>query len=617
MKFKNTLILLVVAAGLFAFIRYYEGKHGTTREREWTGSHLAIFDADAIDAMTVTNTRDKIELRFKDNTWRLASPVNDRANLDLVHRIITTLQDLEVIDSFDPSGKASGVPSLKDMGLETPVVRVKLSGKGAPPDILFGKDTAVEGQTYAMVEGSPRVCVVSSALKDDLQKSSDDFRDHRLIAFSPQSVNRLDVKSPAGEIEVLRDRAGWSVSKPLNARSDVRNIIRLVSQAVNTPVLAFLPENGANLATYGLAEPRGSITIGAEGNDTPAVLQIGQPLEDDKRKVYAKLSTRESILVLPENINDILFLRPNDVRDKQLLELNLDMVDRIHIEAVGKPELTIGRKGEDWILKSYGDLPANNNLVNAFVTYLRALKVTGFVSDVATDLPKYGLDKPQLRITFSSYASGNTAESTAGEDTILSVALGASEGNAVYARLESEPYVVSIPRLMPDGHTIFEAISPDPVYWEDLSIYDFQPEEITSLAITRGGATTALERSGNTWKLKSGPAALNQVAIESLVNTLAQLHAARSAGSSTTGLGFDKPSLVIAFTTSGKKTGRLTIGSQDDYGMWNAMAGGRAGAFQISGPDYQALQANLSPVASPAPSPSPAAAPSGAPAGVK
>jgi hypothetical protein len=32
-------------------------------------------------------------------------------------------------------------------------------------------------------------------------------------------------------------------------------------------------------------------------------------------------------------------------------------------------------------------------------------RVTKFVEDVASNLPKYGLDKPQLQLTFSSFAS--------------------------------------------------------------------------------------------------------------------------------------------------------------------------------------------------------------------
>ena len=402
-----------------------------------------------IDGITITNNEDKIELRRQqDNSWQVVlpvqdqSPIQDRADLTLVHQLIQDL-DLKVADSFEDDGKSADKPSLKELGLETSNLRVKLSGKDAPAEILFGKDTPADAQMYVRQDGSNTVSVVNNALKAQIQKKADDFRDHRLIAFSPAIVSRLDVKSPAGEIEVLKERGLWSVNKPLQARGDGHKITDLIAQTINAHIETFLPENGANLAAYGLAEPRGLITMSVEGNNTPVVLEIGQPVENDRQKVYAKLSTRESIYILPEKINDILFIKPNDVRDKHLLELNLDMVDRIHIDAAGKPKLTIARKGEDWVLKSDGDLPANNNLVKAFVAYLRAVKVASFVSDVATDLPKYGLDKPQLRITFSSYASENTAESAAGEDTILSLALGKTEGNLVYARLESEPYVVS------------------------------------------------------------------------------------------------------------------------------------------------------------------------------
>jgi hypothetical protein len=293
------------------------------------------------------------------------------------------------------------------------------------------------------------------------------------------------------------------------------------------------------------------------------------------------------------------------------MDLNLDMVDRIHIDAANKPKLTIARHNEDWVLKSYGDMPANDNLVKNFVNYLRLMKISGFVSDVASDLPNYGLDKPQLRVTFSSYASENTAESTAGEAPILSLDFGKSDGDLVYARLESEPYVVSIPK------NLFDAISPDPVYWQDLAVFKYKPEEIVSLEIKRNGETIALERGENgAWKLKIGQGTLNQTSIQSLLNTLAPLHAAESLGSSTTGLGFEKPSLVISFTTSGKKTGKLTLGTSTAAKMWNAEAQGRAGAFLISQPDYGALSADLIETA-PEASPSPAEAPSNAPAGVQ
>ena len=62
-------------------------------------------------------------------------------------------------------------------------------------------------------------------------------------------------------------------------------------------------------------------------------------------------------------------------------------------------------------------------------------EVIEFVSDTATDLAKYGLEQPKLKITFSSYSSENTAESNAGEVVLSTLEFGNSENGVTYARL--------------------------------------------------------------------------------------------------------------------------------------------------------------------------------------
>jgi hypothetical protein len=72
------------------------------------------------------------------------------------------------------------------------------------------------------------------------------------------------------------------------------------------------------------------------------------------------------------------------------------------------------------------------------ISDLQAQQVVDFV-DAGTDLPKYGLDKPQVKVTLSSYASENTAESGAGEKPIVTVLFGTVEGENVYAKVQDEP----------------------------------------------------------------------------------------------------------------------------------------------------------------------------------
>ena len=89
----------------------------------------------------------------------------------------------------------------------------------------------------------------------------------------------------------------------------------------------------------------------------------------------------------------------------------------------------------------------------------------------------------------------------------------------------------------------------------------------------------------------------------------------RWVGATTPAHGFDKPQLVVTFTTSpdDKTLHKLTIGNRTDDGMWFAKADGRDGTFVVSNPDLTALKLPLTKSA--ASSPSPSATPSPAVAG--
>jgi hypothetical protein len=605
MKPKNTLLLFIVAIGIFAFIHFYESKLPTTREAEESKKHVVNFDRDAIDGILITNNENKIELRKNGARWELAAPLKDRADAAAIAQLFTSLETIDADSAFAADGKGADKPHLSDYGLESSGVRLKLLGKNAPPEILFGKDAAVDGKIYLRLDGSETVYAVAKDLRNQVQKKTDDFRDRRLLDLDAARVNKLTIKTADGEIELLKDRGAWTLEKPLKARGDLQKINDLIGQTINTRIDTFVPLNDANLAAYGLSEPRGTVTLATDSDETASVLQIGQPVEQEKDKVYAKLSTRDSVYMLPKKIEELLAIRPNNVRDRHLLKVNMETVDRIHIEAAGKAEIILARKQEDWILKTSGDIAANADAVNRLAADLQNQPVTAFVADVAADLPKYGLDKPSLKITFSSYATDNTAESTAGETPFLTALFGKTEGDTVYAKLDSEPYIVSLPR------NFLAAIHTDAAQWQSLNVYQFKPEEIASLEITREGKTVAVARSGSGWKLVKGDGVLNEVALQSLVNTLSDLHAVRWTGSATNGLGLENPSVVVAFTTAGKKTGKLTIGSANADSMWNAVAENHTGAFLVSQPDFNAFQAAVTTNATPSPMPVESASPGG------
>src|SRR5581483_927333 len=131
-------------------------------------------------------------------------------------------------------------------------------------------------------------------------------------------------------------------------------------------------------------------------------------------KIYVKISTRDVVLVVPKTVEGVLDTKPNDVRDRNLARFSPDIVDRINIESPGKEKIVLARKGESWVRKVDGkDVAINATAAAKLLTELHSAQVVNFVADVATDLPKYGLDQPQATVTLSSYSSENTAETKA------------------------------------------------------------------------------------------------------------------------------------------------------------------------------------------------------------
>ena len=106
----------------------------------------------------------------------------------------------------------------------------------------------------------------------------------------------------------------------------------------------------------------------------------------------------------------------------------------------------LARKEENWTIANRNNAPANSAEVRRLIDMMTNEQVTRFVEDVASNLSKYGLDKPQLQLTFSSFASENTAETKAGERPFATITFGKVDGDNVYARLGDEPFIVAVRR---------------------------------------------------------------------------------------------------------------------------------------------------------------------------
>jgi hypothetical protein len=613
MNWKTTLTLLALAVAGAVYIKFYEMKRPDTAEAHRQAQNVVKFDREKLEGIVIENGDDKIDIRRRDNKWRLETPIKDQADGAMIDVLLTNLESWQKDTTISEKEIEADKNKLSEFGLDKPKLRLKLIGGDAPPAILFGKDAALEGKMYVRFENSTETFLAPQSVKKEIDKKANEFRDQKLTDLITGQVSRVVLKTAAGEMELEKKGDHWEIVKPLRARADDQKAGDLIAQVTTARIQQFVADDHGDLHPYNLAEPRGSITLFGPDDKQGQMLQIGGPATE-KDQVYVRSAARGFVYALPKKIEEILNAKPNDLRDRHLVRFETNILDRVTIASTGKGKVVLARKDENWTMASRNNAPANSGEVRRLIDMLNQEQVARFVEDVASNLAKYGLDKPSLQITLSSFASENTAETKAGESPIATIAFGKQDGDIVYGRLGDEPFIVAVRKKLLDE------ILADPLQWQELSIFKFKPEQIHRLSVTTAAEQTLLRGANGEWTWAKGSGPIDQVNVQSLLNTLTNLHAVRWLGTPAPQHGFDKPQITIAFTTSpdDKAVHKLTVGGPNGNGMWFAKVDERDGAFVLNNPDFNALRlslvapssspsasANPSPTASPALSPKP------------
>jgi hypothetical protein len=260
MKSKNTILLLILAVGIAAYIFFVERHTKSSKEIAEEGNRVVKFERDKIKEIEIKNPENKIELKRDDKgNWQLVGPVKDRADVMAVSQLFTDSEALKYIEKIDNDGKGATKDQLKEFGLSDPNTKIRFSGDEKPIAILFGKDTATEGKMYVKIENDNAVYVIENKLKSQAAKKADEFRDKKLTDIAATAVTKAVLKTAAGEIEFAKDKdTHWSLVRPIKARGDDSRIGDLISQATNAQIETFLAGT-ADAATTGLAEPRATL----------------------------------------------------------------------------------------------------------------------------------------------------------------------------------------------------------------------------------------------------------------------------------------------------------------------------------------------------------------------
>jgi hypothetical protein len=592
MKPRTTLVLLAIAVALAAFIFGLDRFSQNSRDRRERAAHVVEVNRTEIEGITIHNGDGLIKVKAEGDAWRMVAPWQDDADSGVIDQLLDAVQNLRPEDVVTDLGKGDKKrQALKDFGLNKSKLRLKLDGKRMPPELEFGQDTAVQGRSYLRIEGDDAIYVVSNDLKNIVSKAPADFRDHRMTPFLTTLISRAIFQVSGGEIELTKEQDNWQLVRPIKARASNDAVVDILTRMNQTQISKFASENKTNPGSFGLDSPADVLTLyGDEGKKYE--IEIGSAVPSDPQAVFVGLPERNTIVEVDKGFATLFNITPNDLRDRKIARLNADLVDRVTIENADQPKIVLAREENHWRFLGTANEPANANNVNRLLQEINDDEVTEFVSDTATDLVKYGLDRPKLKITFSSYSTENTAETNAGEVVLSTLEFGNSENGVIYARQEEEPYIFSISDQM------FSDLPKTKFSFRSLDILNLKRDELMTVNVEKPGEEPLdLVRNGKgKWALNDHENRQDDGQIQLFLAALTGLRAAAWAGEPNPEYGFDQPALEIKIhyqSGEQKRETEIKFGKANSGNQHYGMCSEEDGVFLVDDEQFNQLKASL------------------------
>ena len=221
--------------------------------------------------------------------------------------------------------------------------------------------------------------------------------------------------------------------------------------------------------------------VGIVGGESDITLRIYPPAKEDANVTLATVSDRpDTVFHLPltnsasvTGTNSLGFLQTgvNDLRSKTMTHLNGRELKTIIIRPGGLQDILLERtRSTEWkILRPDGWHPTNIDTLARLITAVTQDKILRFVTDAATDLSPYGLDRPLVLLGFNSYA---------GEGIRMAMGKGPEDGK-LYARILGRPNVWEI------SSETFGKIALYPWQWRTAHVWSIPEIDIEKIVIQR------------------------------------------------------------------------------------------------------------------------------------
>jgi hypothetical protein len=390
MRFRTTLVLLLLLAGLGAYVYWVEMP---AAEQETKKKTVFEFKPDDVTQVTLAYPDREIVLAKSGGQWRLTKPIDALADATTTGNLVNAIAECEAKKELTD---ASSDPA--QYGLDKPFVTVTVQlGDKALPGLRVGKNTPVGFSTYVQRTDDNKVLLTASAFRAGMDKQVKDLRDKTIIAFDDKDVQKLQLRADGKDLTLVQKDGAWRIEQPDAYPADAAAVRNFLSSLRAMRALDFPADQPTDLAAYGLDQPRLALTLTIGKDLTEKRVLVGK--ENEKKEIYVQTSGQPTVYTVSEWVFRDLNKGASDFRDKTVLAFDQNSVAALDIVRSdgGRVKLTRGAD-KRWAAEGL-DGTLSDTAIAQYLTDLHELKGHDIAADAPSDLAAFGLAAPQLTAT--------------------------------------------------------------------------------------------------------------------------------------------------------------------------------------------------------------------------
>jgi hypothetical protein len=379
---------------------------------------------------------------------------------------------------------------------------------------------------------------------DSKKAPSDDKKQEKVFAdLQADKIDQVVVKGVSGEqTTVQKQGAAWQVTSPVPAPADEAELSGITSNLASLEIQRVIDEQASDFKEYGLEPARMQVSFKLGGKEQTLLLGKKTPTGGD---IYARVPDKPRVFLVSSYLEATFNKTAFDLRDKTILKVDRDKVERVEIDTAGKA-MAFAKQGADWRITKPFEARADFGAIEGILGRINSTPMKAIVAADGGDakaMKEYGLDNPEatVRVVSGSAQAGLAIGKTAGE-------------GAVYAKDLSRPMVFTVEAALAD-----ELKKPaDDFRVKDL--FDARAFNTTRVEVIRQGQTLAFEKDKEAWKQVTPAAkAADNAKVEALVTALSNTRAT-GFEPAIAATGLDTPELTVSLKfEEGQKQEKVTF----------------------------------------------------------